>query len=98
MLGFWVGKIPWRREWLPSPVFLPGEFDGQRSLAGYSPWGRKESDATKWPTDTHTYTHIVISILGMGKVRPKEIEKLAQVHTSSKWLSKGWNLGVSESS
>ena len=31
----WVGKIPWRREWLPTPVFLPGEFNGQRSLAGY---------------------------------------------------------------
>jgi len=31
------GKIPWRREWLPTPVFLPGEFHGQRSLAGYFP-------------------------------------------------------------
>ena len=31
----WVRKIPWRREWLPTPVFLPGEFNGQRSLAGY---------------------------------------------------------------
>ena len=34
-----VEKIPWRRKWLPTPVFLPGEFHGQRSLAGYSPWG-----------------------------------------------------------
>ena len=42
----WVGKIPWRREWLPTPVFVPGEFHGQRSLAGYSPRGRKELDAT----------------------------------------------------
>ena len=32
----WVRKIPWRREWQPTPVFLPGEFQGQRSLAGYS--------------------------------------------------------------
>ena len=32
----WVGKIPWKREWPPTPVFLPGEFHGQRSLAGYS--------------------------------------------------------------
>ena len=40
----WVGKIPGRREWLPTPVFLPGEFHGQRSLAGYSPWGHEESD------------------------------------------------------
>ena len=37
----WVGKIPWRREWLS--IFLPGEFRGQRSLAGYRPWGHKES-------------------------------------------------------
>ena len=43
----WVGKIPWRREWLPTPVFLPGEFHGQRSLAGHSPWGLKESDSTE---------------------------------------------------
>ena len=40
-------KIPWRSEWLPTPVFLPGEFHGQRSLAGYSPWGLKESDTTE---------------------------------------------------
>ena len=33
----WVGKIPWRRAWQPTPVFLPGESHGQRSLAGYSP-------------------------------------------------------------
>ena len=37
----WVGKILWRRKWQPTPVFLPGESHGQRSLAGYSPWGRK---------------------------------------------------------
>ena len=41
------GKIPWRREWLLTPIFLPGEFHGQRSLAGYSPWCCKESDTTK---------------------------------------------------
>ena len=39
----WVGKIPWRRAWQPTAVFLPGESHGQRSLAGYSPWGGKES-------------------------------------------------------
>ena len=42
----WVRKIPCRREWQPTPVFLPGESLGQRSLAGYSPWGCKESDLT----------------------------------------------------
>ena len=40
----WVGKIPWRRAWQPTPVLLPGESHRQRSLAGYSPWGCKESD------------------------------------------------------
>ena len=40
----WVRKIPWRRAWQPNPVFLPGESHGQRSLAGYSPWGHRESD------------------------------------------------------
>ena len=44
----WVGKIPWRRRWQPTPVILAGEFHGQRSLAGYSPWGRKESNMTEW--------------------------------------------------
>ena len=43
----WVGKIPWRRAWQPTPVFLPGEFHGQRSLVGYSPWGRTELDTTE---------------------------------------------------
>ena len=38
------GRFPWRREWQPTPVFLPGEPRGQRGLAGYSPWGCKESD------------------------------------------------------
>ena len=48
-LGFdpWVGKIPWRREWQLAPVFFPGESHGQWSLAGFSPWGCKESDTTE---------------------------------------------------
>ena len=46
--------IPCRKEWLPSPVFCPGEFRGQRSLVGYSLWGCKESDMTEPITNTHT--------------------------------------------
>ena len=42
-----VWKIPWRQEWQPTPVFLPRESHGQRSLAGYSPWDHKESDTTE---------------------------------------------------
>ena len=44
----WVRKIPWRKAWQTTPVFLPGESYGQRSLVGYSPWGRKESYMTEW--------------------------------------------------
>jgi len=43
----WVGKIPWRRKWQATPVFLPGKSHGRRNLASYSPWGHKESDMTK---------------------------------------------------
>ena len=43
----WVGKIHWRREWLPTPVLLPEEFHEQRSLVGYSLWGCKELDTTE---------------------------------------------------
>ena len=45
--GPWVGKIPWKREWLPTPVFLRGESYGQRSLVSYRPWGPKESEVTE---------------------------------------------------
>ena len=41
------GKIPWRKSWQPTPVFLPGESHGQRSMVGYSPWSYKESDTTE---------------------------------------------------
>ena len=47
----WVQSLgwedTWRREWQPTPVFLPGQFHGQRSLEGYSLWGQKESDTTE---------------------------------------------------
>ena len=49
----WVGKIPWKRARQPTPVFLPGESHGQRKLAGYSPWGRKESDTTEQLNNCH---------------------------------------------
>ena len=56
-LAMWEAQVPllgqegpWRREWLPTPVFFPGEFYGQRSLAGYSPCGHKELDTTETNT------------------------------------------------
>ena len=59
--NLWVGKMPWRKEWQPTPVFLLGKSHGQRSLGGYSPWGLKESDMTEHRhthTHTHSYTHV----------------------------------------
>ena len=44
----WVRKIPWRRKWQSTLVFLPGEFHGQRSLMGYTPQGHKELNTTEW--------------------------------------------------
>ena len=51
----WVRKSPWRWKWHPTPVFLPGESHGQRSLAGYSPRGHRELN---WVTETHTETFL----------------------------------------
>ena len=47
---FLDGEMPWRREWQCTPVFIPGEFHGERSLVSYNPWGRKESDMIAWLT------------------------------------------------
>ena len=55
----WVEKISWRRKWQPTPVFLPGESRGWRSLVGYSPRGRKESDTTE---RLHFHFHYILSL------------------------------------
>ena len=62
-LGFdlWVRKISWRTAWQPTPVFLPGESHEQRSLAGYSLWGCKQSDTTEGTEHTHTHTSVKIT-------------------------------------
>ena len=52
----WVGKIPWGRKWQLTPVFLPGESHGQRSLEGYTPWCSKESDMTEHLNTSLSYT------------------------------------------
>ena len=53
----WVRKIPWRRAWQPTPVYLPGESCGLRRLMGYSPWGYEESDMTE--ATEHAQTHLI---------------------------------------
>ena len=57
-------KDPWRREWLPTPISLPGEFHGMGSLAGYTPWGHKQSDSTEQLTLSLS---IVLMLLLLGQ-------------------------------
>ena len=65
MFDPWVGKIPQRRPWQPTPVFLPGKFHRQRRLTGYSPWGHKELEMTEQLTLSlfHIFLYILFHIL-----------------------------------
>ena len=74
----WVRKIPWRRKWQPTPVSLPGESHRQRSLAGYSPWGCKESDTTE---QLHFHFSLLMSP-AYGWVALLRIVKLSVDHLS----------------
>ena len=62
----WVGRISWRRKWLPTPVFLPGKSHGQRSLPGYSPWGHKRV-GHDWATTKSTTTNPCWTLMPMAK-------------------------------
>ena len=55
----WSGKILWRRKWQPTPVFFLEKPHGQRSLAGYSAWGREESDTTERPNNRFLLSALV---------------------------------------
>ena len=63
-----VRKTPWSRKWQPTPVFLPGESHGQRSLAGYSPWGHRESDTT----DPLTFSLFILLVEGAAECLRQE--------------------------
>ena len=69
-----LGKIPWRRAWESTPVFLPGESHGQRSLAGYSPWVTKSQTQLK---QLSRHTHSIICIYR---------SLFIQMHMKSIWL------------
>ena len=74
----WVGKIPWRRKWQPTPVFLPGEPHGQRSLGGYSPQGRKELDTTEQLHSlTHSFTRNKVIV---SSIHGSPLQNLFNVH------------------
>ena len=74
----WVRKIPWRKKYQPAPVVLPGKSHGQKSLVGYSPWGRRRvghNVATKW----QHVNHISVKLEGKKMLFPKwQQTKLSQ--------------------
>ena len=72
----WVGKIPWRRKWQPTPVFLPEKSHGPWSLVGYHPWGRKESDTTEW-----LHFHLFCDLLWAMILPHESQQRLWNIHT-----------------
>ena len=82
----WVGKIPWRRKWHPTPVFLPGKSHGQRSLADYSPRGRTESDTTE-QLSMHAYQGLNLSFVCNIPVE-KAIEQDQMIQNTIEGLNK----------
>ena len=71
----WVGKIPWRWKWQPTPVLLPGRFHGCRSLAGYSTWGHKELDTTEQHHFALLYTLVsFLMFIQMPNQKKKKIK------------------------
>ena len=78
-VGFdsWIGQVPQKRKWQPTPVFLPGKCHWQKNLTSYSPWGHEELDMTKW-LSTHIHTHPYYqkrhhtNLMICHKTRPRE--------------------------
>ena len=83
-----MGKIPWRRDWLFTPVFLSEEFHGERSLVGFSPWGHKESDVTELLTTCGQVMVILSACVG----REISTGRIRNVHGSHKESDKTWRL------
>ena len=77
----WVGKIPWRRKWQSTPGLLPRKSHWQRSLVGYSPWGRKESDTTE-------RLHFIRNIIMMKISTFTLLDNLKCVYFTTAWNNK----------
>ena len=86
-----IGKISWRRKWQPTPVLLPGKSHGQRSVVGYTPWGRKESDTTERHHSLTLFTNGHVPGGSDGKVSAYNAGDLGSIPGSSqrvrRWLS-----------
>ena len=76
----WVRKIPWSRKWQPTPIFLPGESHGQRSLVGCSPWGGEESDTTE-----RLHFHFPLSCIEEGNGNPLQCSCLENPRDGGAW-------------
>ena len=85
----WVGTIPWRRARQPTPVILPGESHGQRSLAGYCPWGCKEADMAGSDKDACTKDIQVKKSLNSDKERRGKHKRGGATGRGSSWVSLG---------
>ena len=70
----------WRRQWQPTPVLLPGESHGQRSLVGYSPWGHKELDTTEW-----LHFQFLLPCIGKGNGNPVQCSCLQNPRDRGAW-------------
>ena len=79
----WVGQIPWRRKWHPTPAFLSRKSNGQRSLVGYSPWGRKRPDTTE------ACVHTLTNELTYKRKTDSQAER-----TKLRLLGEGWGDGM----
>ena len=92
----WVGMIPWSRKWHPAPLLLPGNFNGQRSLEGYSPWSCKELD-THTTEHTHTLEIMANNIQSPESIREETFTEkgklgagLGSIKNKNNWRK--WNL------
>ena len=88
----WSGRIPWRKAWQPTPVFLPGESHGQRSLAGCSPWGHKELDMTELLNTAQQLKTIQICSLRVYVSQGSRHRRVKPLHM----FSQGCNQGISQ--
>ena len=84
-------KSLWRRKWQPTPVFLPGESRGQRSLAGCSPWGRTESDMTE-----RLHFHFSLSCIGEGNDNPLQYSCLENPRDRGAWWAAIYGVAQSQ--
>ena len=83
----WVGKVPWRRWWQPTPAFLPGESHGQRSLAGYCPQGCKEVDRTEHAHTVSKPLYASVSFLVKWSCYWNLPHKRVAPHRRSEWVT-----------